>query len=665
LTKRHTITVPLELKALFLKDPENFIRDVACISTESTRPFFKRHDKIIEAFEKGFKNPFNDQTLEFDEDFRSCVDDVHRRFMHVDLGLTKDAVGISMCHSPGFEDREEIEFDDKKMIGHSVRVPSVKFDFLGRIKSVRGEEILLSRIRELIYEISRRGFYLALITFDGFQCLVGDTKIALLDGRDVPIRDLVDEFGRDKEFWVYAFDGEKIVPAKAKNVRKTGRKARTLKIHLDNGEIIQCTPNHPFMLRNGEYVPARSLSPGQSLMPFLTKQLKASKASKLRRHKKIYQPQKESWEYIHQMVKGKAPPGYNVHHVDRNPFNNTPENLQMLTVEEHLEVHKGSPSFGFLSYWAAVQSDSELRRLAREKKSRAMRTRWRGSERKKLLAMNKRAVESARSPEACEKRSKSMMGNTNGRFNKGKNHSLSTRESIAEIVRKKWEDPEYRAKRVGVDRQSGIRGKKWRFDEEQGKRVYYNHKVVKIEEGPLQDVYDIEVPVYHNFALSAGIFVHNSIDSIQILRSQGYKIARLSIDRTATKVILDKRAPDGSGLLRHSTEGQILGPMQALKDVLYDDRLLLPRHEHWKIEARGAEIDYKKNKVDHKPRGSIDLLQSMAGGVYNLINNEFEYMEDDEAQAQVQDDFYERVDFDDDEYYEPQENEQTERPDPW
>ena len=188
---RRTIKVPLDLKPLFLKDPENFIRDIACISTESTRPFFKRHDKIIEAYENGFKNPFNDQTLEFDEDFGPDANDIHRRFMHVDLGLTKDAVGISMCHSPNFEDREEIEFDDKEMVSHSVRVPSIKFDFLGRIKSVRGEEILLSRIRELIYDISRRGFHLALITFDGFQCLVGDTKIALLDGRDVPIRDLI------------------------------------------------------------------------------------------------------------------------------------------------------------------------------------------------------------------------------------------------------------------------------------------------------------------------------------------------------------------------------------------------------------------------------------------------------------------------------------------
>jgi DNA gyrase subunit B len=39
----------------------------------------------------------------------------------------------------------------------------------------------------------------------------------------------------------------------------------------------------------------------------------------------------------------------------------------------------------------------------------------------------------------------------------------------------------------------------------------YNHRIVKIEEYPgLHDVYDIEVPNTHNFALDCGIFVHNS-----------------------------------------------------------------------------------------------------------------------------------------------------------
>jgi hypothetical protein len=40
--------------------------------------------------------------------------------------------------------------------------------------------------------------------------------------------------------------------------------------------------------------------------------------------------------------------------------------------------------------------------------------------------------------------------------------------------------------------------------------LYANHKVVSVEDAGYADVYDLEVPGIHNFAISAGIFVHNS-----------------------------------------------------------------------------------------------------------------------------------------------------------
>lgn len=39
-----------------------------------------------------------------------------------------------------------------------------------------------------------------------------------------------------------------------------------------------------------------------------------------------------------------------------------------------------------------------------------------------------------------------------------------------------------------------------------------NHKVTKVEPDGFEDVYDFTVDTYHNFALTAGIFVHNSIE---------------------------------------------------------------------------------------------------------------------------------------------------------
>ena len=42
--------------------------------------------------------------------------------------------------------------------------------------------------------------------------------------------------------------------------------------------------------------------------------------------------------------------------------------------------------------------------------------------------------------------------------------------------------------------------------------LHFNHKVVSVSRSPVAkiDVYDIEIPHTHNFALASGVFVHNS-----------------------------------------------------------------------------------------------------------------------------------------------------------
>jgi phage baseplate assembly protein W len=89
-----------------------------------------------------------------------------------------------------------------------------------------------------------------------------------VNGTEVPIKDLVGK----GEFWVYAYDKEdqKIVPAKA-TARKTRDSAELVQVALDNGEVVKCTPDHPWMLRDGSYREAKDLKPGDSLMPLYRK----------------------------------------------------------------------------------------------------------------------------------------------------------------------------------------------------------------------------------------------------------------------------------------------------------------------------------------------------------------------------------------------------------
>ena len=61
--------------------------------------------------------------------------------------------------------------------------------------------------------------------------------------------------------------------------------------------------------------------------------------------------------------------------------------------------------------------------------------------------------------------------------------------------------------------------------------VVKNHKIVKIENCGYEEAYDMEIEKYHNFALSAGIFVHNSAHMIQELKKQGFNVDTQSIER--------------------------------------------------------------------------------------------------------------------------------------
>lgn len=98
-------------------------------------------------------------------------------------------------------------------------------------------------------------------------CFTGDTKVSLLDGRELSFLELLDEYGYDGKFWVYSCTSEgDVVPGLAHSVHKTKVSTRIAIVKLDNGEEIKCTPDHRFMLRDGSYVEAKDLNSGLLLM---------------------------------------------------------------------------------------------------------------------------------------------------------------------------------------------------------------------------------------------------------------------------------------------------------------------------------------------------------------------------------------------------------------
>lgn len=103
-------------------------------------------------------------------------------------------------------------------------------------------------------------------------CFSGDTKVALADGRNLSFKEIVAEQEQGKDLFCYTIrkDG-KIGVEKIINARVTKQNAKVIKVSLDNGEVITCTPDHLFMLRDGSYKPAEQLSINDSLMPLYRK----------------------------------------------------------------------------------------------------------------------------------------------------------------------------------------------------------------------------------------------------------------------------------------------------------------------------------------------------------------------------------------------------------
>ena len=102
------------------------------------------------------------------------------------------------------------------------------------------------------------------------QCLTLDTRIPLLDGRTLSLQELIVEHEQGKQNWTYSchpVTGE-IKPGEIEWAGVTRKNAQLVKVTLDNGEVITCTPDHQIPVLGLGFVEAKDLQAGQSLIPF-------------------------------------------------------------------------------------------------------------------------------------------------------------------------------------------------------------------------------------------------------------------------------------------------------------------------------------------------------------------------------------------------------------
>jgi hypothetical protein len=396
-------------------------------------------------------------------------------------------------------------------------------------------------------------------------CFSLDTKIKLLDGRNVELGQLIVEHKLGKVNWVYSVSPTgKVVPGKISWAGVTRTDAEVLDVYLDNGEVITATPDHKFILRNGEKIEAQYLQAGSSLMPLYTE-------NKIMYGDKDYEylldNESNKWITTHSMssdfINVERTKSDVIHHENFNRFDNTPTNLRKMTKQDHLDLHAGYNSVWkteeAVLKWKKALSESgkaffdteegQKRKLEISENNKTCEAIWKGlaTGRSKIKEIREFDKNTLSHEEYLLKWSKGL-----DKFNKaGTAHiNKATDEKyskydialIVEIIKKidkqyilnkdiisnvsvvypdfKESTLRYLLKRNGYDSIGEFLAKNISEDKIQPNRLYSvksNHKVLKvvrrtdkIDVGTLTIDENHEYHDYHNFALSSGIFVMNS-----------------------------------------------------------------------------------------------------------------------------------------------------------
>ncbi|MCB9127477.1 MAG: DNA topoisomerase (ATP-hydrolyzing) subunit B [Ardenticatenales bacterium] len=335
-------------------------------------------------------------------------------------------------------------------------------------------------------------------------CFSGDTEVALADGRNVSFEQLVAEQAQGKRHFCYTIRKDGTVGlAQAIHARVTKRDVAVIRLTLDNGGQIVCTPDHRFMLRDGSYKAARNLSEDDSLMPLYRKLSNTDEGGiTIDGYEMTWNPPTDGWLFTHVLAdwynrsKGvyRLEDGDHCHHIDFNKLNNDPTNIRRMPADEHRALHRRHVK-------------KTLHRPDVVAKWRAVR-------------------------ESDEQTIAALRG-------------VSREQGVVDVEG-------YRAYRINTGDKSLLRFDSFcdRHFDGDGRRASeavanYNHRVVSIERvAETMDVYDIEVPHTHNFALASGVFVHNSAKGARDRRFQAILPLRgkiINVEKARINRILDNR----------------------------------------------------------------------------------------------------------------------------
>ena len=412
-----------------------------------------------------------------------------------------------------------------------------------------------------------QGFSLRYPLVDGqgnFGCFTKDTKVQLTDGRSIAFGQLCEEHAQGKKNFTFTVASKnEIQIAEIRHPRITGKNAALAEVILDSGERIRCTPDHRFMLRDGTYRQAQELKSGDALMPFYTRRY-VGPDKNLIGYEELYQPATaDAWVFTHHLADAwnlargmyEKARGRIRHHVDFNKYNNDPTNIQRLHWREHWKLHydvmaekhandaayREKIAQGRKEFWSKAENrERYAARLTARNKTMWRRADYRERMRAFLSRMNKAYIQahpekrqelSIRATKTLKRLWRDPVSEARMRANiiKGnKNHTHNKTGLVKFLAVCRWllahdlpiaethyKDARRRVYPYGAATTwaTGI-AKYFGGNPVAAKEsALKNHKVRSVRAlDEREDVYDLTIDGTHNFALAAGVFVHNSID---------------------------------------------------------------------------------------------------------------------------------------------------------
>lgn len=249
------------------------------------------------------------------------------------------------------------------------------------------------------------------------ECLSGDTRIPLLDGRICTIKELYEN--GEKNIWLYGLDVSDgtMKPVQASHVACNGLKP-VYELTLEDGTIIKCTSNHIWVNSNKELVTTDKLNIGDGIYALSTK---ISNNRQINGYEMIWN--KTKFDYTHRIVarktdylieqRKKLSNRAIIHHAAFNKRNNSPEQLQWLEPADHMRIHAEFNK----KIWNDLDNVHEYKHKIREAHKRY----WTPELRKHVSNRQRNFMNSYISSLSSEERKYiyGHMGSKNGMYNNG------------------------------------------------------------------------------------------------------------------------------------------------------------------------------------------------------------------------------------------------------